>query len=61
MSTKGILLEIINLFVFTTFTWYASDINDTQLHNSAAYISVMITFILLAVVIRMPIPGYAAQ
>ena len=41
------MIVLINLFVFTTFIWYVTDTNDTQLHNSAAYISVMITFICL--------------
>ena len=48
------ILEIIllaNILAFALFTWYATDANDTQLHNFVAYVSVMITFVLFFIVI----------
>ena len=52
------MAAVINLLVFTAFTWYATDVNDTHLHNSAAYISVVTTFILLLIVILYHIYAY---
>ena len=48
------ILEITLLFnalAFTIFTWYATNVGDTRLLNSAAYMSVTVTFVLLVVVI----------
>lgn len=47
-----------SLIVFTIFTWYATDLSDSRLLNSAVYTSVMVTFILLLVVILYDVCTY---
>ena len=45
------VLILSNILMFTVITWYAMDTNNVQLQNAAAYISVMIVFIMLLIVI----------
>ena len=45
------IISLTNILAITVFTWYATDSNDTKLLNTAAYISVMLTFILFIIVI----------
>ena len=45
------VLILSNILMFTLITWYAMDTNNVWLQNAAAYISVMIVFIMLLIVI----------
>ena len=45
------VLILSNILMFTVITWYATDTNDIQLQNAAAYISVTIVFVMLLIVI----------